>query len=114
MGGAYGHLSYFTSVALVDVLLIRVLPPLIFAVVAYPVMGLNTFSDGQLTLLWFALILVREESALVAAAVRWNTGRERKTVTMFSKVYGVEGVMGGYNSSTIRCFAFVLCYDCEF
>ncbi|CAM9849699.1 unnamed protein product, partial [Laminaria digitata] len=58
MGGAYGHLPYFVSVALADVLLVRVVPPLAFAVVAYPVMGLNDFSDGKSTLFWFALILV--------------------------------------------------------
>ena len=61
MGGAYGHLPYFTSVALADVLLVRVVPPLAFAVVAYPLMGLNDFPDGKWTLFWFALILVRGE-----------------------------------------------------
>lgn len=59
MGGAYGHLPYFTSVALADILLVRVLPPLTFAVVAYPLMGLNSISDDSWCLLWFALILVR-------------------------------------------------------
>ncbi|CAN0445330.1 unnamed protein product, partial [Hapterophycus canaliculatus] len=59
MGGAYGHLAFFLSVALADVLLVRVVPPLAFAVVAYPVMGLNDFPDGKWTLLWFSVILVR-------------------------------------------------------
>lgn len=60
MSGAYGHLPYFLSVALADVLLVRVVPPLVFAVLAYPLMGLNKFSDSSWTLLWFALILVSE------------------------------------------------------
>lgn len=59
MGGAYGHLPYFISVALADVLLVRVIPPLAFAVLAYPLMGLNEFADGKWTLFWFAAILVR-------------------------------------------------------
>lgn len=58
MAGAYGHLPYFTSVALADILLIRVIPPLAFAVVGYPLMGLNTAPDNQACLLWFAGILV--------------------------------------------------------
>ncbi|CAM9880828.1 unnamed protein product, partial [Sphacelaria rigidula] len=58
MGGAYGHLPYFTSVALADILLIRVIPPLVFAVLAYPLMGLNSAPDNNWCLLWFAGILV--------------------------------------------------------
>lgn len=59
IGGAYGHLAYFTSVALADILLVRVLPPLAFAVLGYPLMGLNMAPDNQGCLLWFAGILVR-------------------------------------------------------
>ena len=46
--------------ALADILLVRVLPPLAFAVVGYPLMGLNTEPDNPACLLWFAGILVRE------------------------------------------------------
>ncbi|CAN0512605.1 unnamed protein product, partial [Ectocarpus sp. 12 AP-2014] len=58
MGGAYGHLPYFLSVALADVLLVRVVPPLAFAVLAYPLMGLNDYGDGKWTVFWFSVILV--------------------------------------------------------
>lgn len=44
--------------ALADILLIRVLPPLAFAVVGYPLMGLNSEPDNPCCLLWFAFILV--------------------------------------------------------
>lgn len=47
------------QVALADILLVRVLPPLAFAVVGYPLMGLNSGPDNPACLLWFAGILVR-------------------------------------------------------
>ncbi|CAM9554685.1 unnamed protein product, partial [Ectocarpus sp. 13 AM-2016] len=69
MGGAYGHLPYFTSVALADILLIRVLPPLAFAVVGYPLMGLNSEPDNPGCLLWFAGILVLANVTVALAAM---------------------------------------------
>lgn len=59
MGGAYGHFPYFTSVALADILLVRVVPPLAFAVLAYPLLGLNDERDNNWCLVWFTSILVR-------------------------------------------------------
>ncbi|CAN0220288.1 unnamed protein product, partial [Ectocarpus sp. 8 AP-2014] len=69
MGGAYGHLPYFTSVALADILLIRVLPPLAFAVMGYPLMGLNSEPDNPGCLLWFAGILVLANVTVALAAM---------------------------------------------
>ncbi|CAN0070216.1 unnamed protein product, partial [Ectocarpus sp. 8 AP-2014] len=69
MGGAYGHLPYFLSVALADVLLVRVVPPLAFAVLAYPLMGLNDYGDGKWTLFWFSVILVLANVAVALAAM---------------------------------------------
>ncbi|CAM9125191.1 unnamed protein product [Ectocarpus sp. 6 AP-2014] len=69
MGGAYGHLPYFLSVALADVLLVRVVPPLAFAVLAYPLMGLNDYGDGKWTLVWFSVILVLANVAVALAAM---------------------------------------------
>ncbi|CAM9471474.1 unnamed protein product, partial [Hapterophycus canaliculatus] len=69
MGGAYGHLPYFTSVALADILLVRVLPPLAFAVVGYPLMGLNSEPDNPGCLLWFAGILVLANVTVALAAM---------------------------------------------
>ena len=40
-------------------MLVRVLPPLAFAVIGYPLIGLNASPDNQSCLLWFAGILVR-------------------------------------------------------
>lgn len=53
------YLPHCMQVALADILLVRVLPPLAFAVVGYPLMGLNSEPDNPACLLWFAGILVR-------------------------------------------------------
>jgi len=42
--GAYDTASYFVAVVVFDVLALRVLPPLFFALVAYPAIGLHGFS----------------------------------------------------------------------
>ena len=42
--GAYDTVSYFVAVVVFDVLALRVLPPLFFALVAYPAIGLHGFS----------------------------------------------------------------------
>jgi ATP-binding cassette subfamily G (WHITE) protein 2 len=43
--GAYDTASYFVTVVVFDVLALRVLPPLFFALVAYPAIGLRGFSE---------------------------------------------------------------------
>lgn len=53
------------QVALADILLVRVLPPLAFAVVGYPLMGLNSEPDNPGCLLWFAGILVSTFSLIL-------------------------------------------------
>ncbi|CAN0547931.1 unnamed protein product, partial [Ectocarpus sp. 12 AP-2014] len=70
MGGAYGHLPYFLSVALADVLLVRVVPPLAFAVLAYPLMGLNDYGDGKWTaFFFFGQVLANVAVALAAMGI---------------------------------------------
>ena len=44
--GAYDTASYFVAVVVFDVLALRVLPPLFFALVAYPMIGLHGFSSS--------------------------------------------------------------------
>lgn len=59
---------FFEQVALADILLVRVLPPLAFAVVGYPLMGFNSGPDNPACLLWFAGILVRSCAFLYRCA----------------------------------------------
>ena len=47
--GAYDTASYFVTVVVFDVLALRVLPPLFFALVAYPMIGLHGFSENAET-----------------------------------------------------------------
>ena len=87
MGGAYGHLPYFASVALADILLVRVLPPLAFAVVGYPLIGLNSSRDNQTCLLWFAGILVSQSRGLL----RFGGGRVGRVFACLSGSLAVWG-----------------------
>jgi ABC-type multidrug transport system ATPase subunit/ABC-type multidrug transport system permease subunit len=65
----YGFPAYFLSVIFFDLVLIRTVPPLAFALISYKEIGLNKYCDA--CLLFFALVLVLTNiiSALVAMTI---------------------------------------------
>jgi hypothetical protein len=67
-GGLYSYGAYFAAVALSDVLLVRVAPPLLFALATYPLAGLST-QGGSPRLLVLAVILVLADVASALAAM---------------------------------------------
>jgi hypothetical protein len=66
--GLYSYGAYFAAVALSDVLLVRVAPPLLFALATYPLAGLST-QGGSPRLLILAVILVLADVASALAAM---------------------------------------------
>jgi ABC-type multidrug transport system ATPase subunit len=69
--GLYFPSSYLAATGCVDLLLVRVIPPLLFTLIVYPLAGLNISSDGQWCLLVFSLVLVLTNAcgSLMAMAV---------------------------------------------
>ena len=66
--GVYGTNAYFAAVMLFDVLPLRVLPPLLFSIVAYPAIGLHAAS-GCLPRFTATLVAANVAFSAVAMAV---------------------------------------------
>ncbi|KAF5834484.1 hypothetical protein DUNSADRAFT_8809 [Dunaliella salina] len=75
--GAYGTASYFTSVVLFDVLPMRLLPPLFFVAISYPMIGLR--AGG---LYWAHTLLVLVLSNITAASLSMAIGAALPSVAL--------------------------------
>ena len=67
--GAYSDGAYFCAVVLCDLLLVRMLPPLSFAVVTYRWIGLKTVGEHVLYVFAACLVLTNVSASLVASAI---------------------------------------------
>ena len=90
----HGFGAYFLSVIFFDLILIRTIPPLSFAVISYKQIGLNKYCDS--CLLYFALILVLTNiiSALVAmtiGAFRFNSSFSNLIGSILSLAFALFG-----------------------
>ena len=60
--GAYGTDAYFTSMVCFDIFILRVLPPVFFTVITYPMVGLHHSSEDPMVtiwcLVWFTVVVV--------------------------------------------------------
>ena len=60
--GAYGTDAYFTSMVCFDIFILRVLPPVFFTVITYPMVGLHHSSEDPMAtiwcLVWFTVVVV--------------------------------------------------------
>ena len=60
--GAYGTDAYFTSMVCFDIFILRVLPPVFFTVITYPMVGLHRSSEDPMAtvwcLVWFTVVVV--------------------------------------------------------
>ena len=84
----YGFLAYFLSVLLFDLLLVRTVPPLFFALITYEMVGLNSGCDS--CLIYFALILVFTN--MIASLIAMTVGAFRFS-TSFKPVGAVLALL---------------------
>ena len=79
----YGFPAYFLSVLFFDLVLVRTIPPLFFALISYKLIGLNDACDK--CLLYFAMILVLTN--IISALIAMTVGAFRFS-TAFSNLIG--------------------------
>ena len=99
-GGLYSDLAYFAAVVACDLVLVRALPPLAFALVTYRAAGLKAVCESCLADFAAGLVLMNVTASLVASAVDAPSTAVANVAGALVALF--FGAFGGFRSRATR------------